>query len=115
MQPDLGNEVTFNSSLKGFIQDKVLRILQEQLEKTAYDHNDAQSRSNKISDTVLKLLTSTNKNFKYIVNCLLMQKADCGLNISGSCYWDNETDGSLTVKHETEQIIGIVNLFACAL
>jgi len=44
-----------------------------------------------------------------------MQKAECGLNISGSCYWDNETDGSLTVKHETDSIIGIVNLFACAL
>jgi hypothetical protein len=44
-----------------------------------------------------------------------MQKAECGLNISGSCYWDNDTDGSLTVKHETESLITIVNIFGCAL
>ena len=63
----------------------------------------------------MKWFTNSNKNFKFIVNCIIMQKAECGLNISGSCYWDNETDGSLTVKHETDSLIAIVNVFACAL
>jgi len=63
----------------------------------------------------LKWLTNNNKNFKFIVNCIIMQKAECGLNISGSCYWDNDTDGSLTVKHETDSMIAIANVFACAL
>lgn len=80
-----------------------------------YDHNEAQNLTSQISDLVIKWLTNANKNFKYIVNCLIMQKAECGLNISGSCYWDNDTDGSLTVKHETESMIAIVNVFACAL
>jgi len=40
-----------------------------------------------ICDSILKYLTGLNKNFKFIVNCMIMQKADCGLSISGSCYW----------------------------
>lgn len=80
-----------------------------------YEHNEAQNLTNKISDQVLKWLTLQNKNFKFIVNCLLMQKAECGLNISGSCYWDNDTDGSITVKHESDSVVAIVNIFACAL
>jgi dynein light chain Tctex-type 1 len=37
-----------------------------------YEHNEAQNLTNKISDQVLKWLTLQNKNFKFIVNCLLM-------------------------------------------
>ena len=80
-----------------------------------YEHNEAQNLTNRSSDIILKWLTNNNKNFKFIVNCIIMQKAECGLNISGSCYWDNDTDGSLTVKHETDSMIAIANVFACAL
>ncbi|CAK59846.1 unnamed protein product (macronuclear) [Paramecium tetraurelia] len=106
---------SFNGPLKNDVQKFVQSTLQKELDKITYDHNDAQLKSNKICDSILKHLTTQNKNFKFIVNCLLMQKAECGLNISGSCFWDNDTDGSLTIKHETEAIIGIVNVFACAL
>lgn len=44
-----------------------------------------------------------------------MQKADCGVNISGSCYWDNDVDGNVTIKWENTTLIAIVNIFACGL
>ena len=44
-----------------------------------------------------------------------MQKADCGLNLSGSCFWDNEVDGTVTVKWDSPSLICIVNIFGCAL
>jgi hypothetical protein len=44
-----------------------------------------------------------------------MQKADCGLNISGSCYWDNDTDGTVTVKWDSQTLTCIVNVFGCGL
>ena len=56
-----------------------------------------------------------NKNFKFIANCIIMQKADCGLNISGSCFWDNEVDGTVTVKWDAPTLICIVNVFGCSL
>ena len=56
-----------------------------------------------------------NKNFKFITNCIIMQKADCGLNLSGSCYWDNEVDGTVTVKWDSPSLVCVVNVFGCAL
>lgn len=64
---------------------------------------------------ILKAITSVNKNFKFITNCIIMQKADCGLNLSGSCYWDNEVDGTVTVKWDSASLICVVNVFGCAL
>ena len=64
---------------------------------------------------ILKAITSTNKNFKFITNCIIMQKADCGLNLSGSCFWDNDVDGTVTVKWDSSSLICVVNVFGCAL
>lgn len=107
-------EVVFNN-LKGQINEKVLEIIKERLERKSYNSNDAQTWTNLLCETVLKYLTDLNKNFKFIVNCMIMQKSDAGLNISGSCYWDNEVDGNLVVKFETTHLICIVNIFGCAL
>ena len=46
---------------------------------------------------------------------MIMQKSDAGLNISGSCYWDNEVDGNLTIKWENPSLICIINIFGCGL
>lgn len=64
---------------------------------------------------ILKSITNVNKNFKFITNCIIMQKADCGLNLSGSCFWDNEVDGTVTVKWDSPSLICVVNVFGCAL
>ena len=64
---------------------------------------------------ILKALTAVNRNFKFIVNCIIMQKADCGLNISGSCYWDNEVDGTVTVKYDNNSMVAVINVFGCGL
>ncbi|EAR85130.1 dynein light chain tctex-type 1 protein (macronuclear) [Tetrahymena thermophila SB210] len=107
-------EVIFNN-LKNQINDKALQIIKEKIDKKSYNSNDAQRWTNQLCDDVLKFLTTLNKNFKFIVNCMIMQKSDAGLHISGSCYWDNEIDGSLVVKYETNSIVCIMNIFGCAL
>ena len=107
-------EVIFNN-LKPQINDKVLAIIKERLDKKLYNSNDAQTWSNLLCEQVLKFLTDLNKNFKFIVNCMIMQKSDAGLSISGSCYWDNEVDGNLVIKLETTNLICVMNIFGCAL
>ena len=56
-----------------------------------------------------------NKNFKFIVNTIIMQKAECGLNVSGSCFWDNDIDGNVTIKWESANIVCIANVYGCGL
>ena len=44
-----------------------------------------------------------------------MQKADCGLNIFGFRFWDNEVDETVTIKWDDPTLIRIVNVFGCSL
>ena len=104
------------------VQEDVNRVISQLLESKNYNVNDAQTWTNQICDEVvvyllkiLKVITAKNKNFKFITNCIIMQKADCGLNLSGSCFWDNEVDGTVTVKWDSPSLICIVNVFGCAL
>eukprot|EP00919_Chromeraceae_sp_WS-2016_P001179 GHVR01003006.1.p1 GENE.GHVR01003006.1~~GHVR01003006.1.p1 ORF type:complete len:113 (+),score=5.39 GHVR01003006.1:1661-1999(+) len=108
------NETVFNN-IRSFVQKEVNKVITDHLEKKNYNVNEAQVWTNQICDDVLKSITTVNKNFKFIANCIIMQKADCGLNLSGSCFWDNEVDGTVTVKWDSPSLICIVNVFGCAL
>ena len=59
--------------------------------------------------------TALNKPFKYIVTCVIMQKNGAGLHTSSSCYWDNSTDGSRTVRWENKSMYCIATVFGVAI
>lgn len=44
-----------------------------------------------------------------------MQKVGAGLHSASSCFWDNMTDGSCTVKWENKTIYVIVTVFGLAI
>lgn len=37
-----------------------------------------------------------------------------GMDVAGLCYWDQEMDGSVTVKWDNKNMTCIVNIFGCA-
>ncbi|CAD8162054.1 unnamed protein product [Paramecium pentaurelia] len=108
-------EDSFNNLLKAEVTKLAQGIIDQELKQYQYNNiDDAQRKSNIICEIILnKLKDLNNKHFKFIVNCLIIQKADCGINLSVSCYWDNTTDGSVAVRQESENAVGIVNIFAC--
>lgn len=59
------------------------------------------------------LLIINNKLFA--VTCTIMQKNGAGLHTASSCYWDNVTDGSCTVRWENKTMYCIVSVFGLAL
>ncbi|CAD7694751.1 unnamed protein product [Ostreobium quekettii] len=62
----------------------------------------------------IKKLAGLNKPFKYIVTCIIMQKNGAGLHTAASCYWDNSTDGSRTVRWENKTLYCICTVFGVA-
>ena len=64
---------------------------------------------------VITKLSSTNKNFKYITNCILLPKGGLGLDMGGLCSWDAEMDGSVTVKWDSEGIVCILNVYGISI
>ncbi|KAF5831782.1 Tctex-1, partial [Dunaliella salina] len=66
-------------------------------------------------ENCIKKLGNLKKPFKYVVTCIIMQKNGAGLHTAASCWWDNTTDGSKTVRWENKSICCImtVNLPSC--
>ena len=110
----MSNEVSFQN-VKESIEQKARQIIDKHLQKRSYTINDAKEWTNTISKECVNSLTEISKNFKYMVNCIIMQKSDCGLNVSGSCYWDNESDGNVCISWDSPSMICVVNIFGVAL
>lgn len=51
----------------------------------------------------------------FVVTCMIMQKNGAGLHTASSCYWNNDTDGSCTVRWENKTMYCIVSVFGLAI
>ncbi|XP_051912338.1 dynein light chain Tctex-type-like [Hippocampus zosterae] len=111
---DYANETNF-ANIKAWVNREATKLIEEEVASKTYSVTEGQIWATTICEKILKFLAAHNKNFKFIVNSLVMQKADCGLNISGSCYWDNEVDGSVTIRLDYASFVSITNIFACAI
>uniref|UniRef100_A0A0X3PQ82 Dynein light chain Tctex-type 1 n=1 Tax=Schistocephalus solidus TaxID=70667 RepID=A0A0X3PQ82_SCHSO len=114
-----------------FIVDEVANIVKENIENTVgsstYVHSKVNQWTSTIIEQVLNQLTKLGKPFKYIgniqvllsnsmlVTCVIMQKCGAGLHTASSCYWDNTTDGSCTVRWENKSMYFIVTVFGLAI
>jgi len=85
-----------------FVVDEVSNVIKESIEATIGSQSYQQAKINtwtsNIVEAILNSLTKLNKPFKYIVSCVIMQKNGAGLHTASSCFWDNTTDGSCTVR-----------------
>ncbi len=63
----------------------------------------------------MNYISNKNKNFKYVVKCLILRKGDCGLNISGACYWDEQHDGEYHRNFDYETFAVIIYVYGLAL
>ncbi|CAK86181.1 unnamed protein product (macronuclear) [Paramecium tetraurelia] len=112
---NLEKKDSFDYLLKEEVTKISQGILDQEIKIYQYDNlSNAQKKSNTICDTILIKLKdlNNNKQFKFIVSCLILQKADYIINLSASCYWDNNTDGSVAIRQESENTVAIVNIFA---
>eukprot|EP00741_Cyanophora_paradoxa_P021739 tig00000241_g20982.t1 len=102
-----------------FVVDDVNTVIKEAIESVlqnaVYHHNKVSQWTSNIVEGCLKRLTAMNKPFKYIVTCIIMQKNGAGLHTASSCYWDNTTDGSCTVRWENKTTYCIATVFGLAI
>ena len=89
----------------------------------------------KVSNECVQKMLSTNFNIKeinpillmsaisdvipisvcFLVTCVVVQKNGAGVHTSSSCFWDNSTDGSCTVRWENKTMYCIVSVFGLAI
>ncbi|KAL0091856.1 Tctex-1, partial [Phycomyces blakesleeanus] len=80
-----------------FNSEEVTAIIKETMESVLLDvdyaHGKVPSWNSTIIDNCLKKLKDMNKNYKYVVTCVIMQKNGAGFYAGSSVYWDNLHDG----------------------
>ncbi|XP_065650022.1 dynein light chain Tctex-type 1-like [Hydra vulgaris] len=108
-----------NTEEASFVVEEVSNIIKESIEGAiggnAYQHNKVNQWTSSVVEQCLNQLTKLGKPFKYIVTCVIMQKNGAGLHTASSCYWDNGSDGSCTVRWENKTMYCIVSVFGFAI
>ncbi|CAO1406972.1 unnamed protein product [Diamesa serratosioi] len=124
-----------------FVVDDVSKTIKEAIENTiggnAYQHDKVNTWTGQVVETCLSVLTKQQKPYKYIgkqmnsflqcteidyyyylkclVTAMIMQKNGAGLHTASSCFWNNDTDGSCTVRWENKTMYCIVSVFGLAI
>ncbi|XP_026700347.1 dynein light chain Tctex-type 1 [Athene cunicularia] len=105
--------------LTSFVVDEVSGIIKEAIESAiggnAYQHSKVNQWTTSVVEQTLSQLTKLGKPFKYIVTCVIMQKNGAGLHTASSCFWDNSSDGTCTVRWENKTMYCIVSAFGLAI
>ena len=102
------------ASIKEELTHVLDEIIHKHLNDQQYSQKDAQAWCNAITDEVIKTLHSQQRGFKFICNGTIFQKGDASLHFSSTCLWNPNTDGSITVKYENEQMHCFICLFGIA-
>ncbi|XP_065129412.1 dynein light chain Tctex-type 1 isoform X1 [Paramisgurnus dabryanus] len=102
-----------------FVVDEVSSIVKDSIEGAIggniYQQNRVSMWTSNVVEQCLSQLSKLGKPFKYIVTCIIVQKNGAGLQSASSCFWDNTTDGSCTVRWENKSIYCIVSVFGLAI
>jgi dynein light chain Tctex-type 1 len=68
-----------------------------------------------VIEQAMQRLKDQQQPFKYIVTCVIMQKNGAGMHLATSCYWDNTSDGSATLKWDNKTLYCIATVFGLAI
>merc|ERR1719375_925658 len=102
-----------------FVQEDVVGVIKESvdhvLSSASYSHTKVKQQTSNVIEHCIKKLKDLNKAFKYIVTAVLMQKNGAGLHTATSCFWDNTTDGSATLRWENKSMYCIVTVFGLSI
>jgi dynein light chain Tctex-type 1 len=90
------------------------QAIQSSLQNQVYDHASVNKWSSEILETTLRTLCERFPAYKFVSQCLILQKAGGGLHVSSSCYWDSNSDGMVTVRWENESMHCIVSIYGLA-
>lgn len=98
-----------------FNTEEVAKIIKEALERIIGNKEYDQSKISRWTadsvDQILTELTNLDRPFKYIVQTIILEKTGGGFHTASSCYWNNTTDGSCTLRWENKYLYTIVSVY----
>ncbi|CAD7937200.1 unnamed protein product [Amoebophrya sp. A120] len=69
------------------------RVVHETLQDSVYDQEKVNEWCETIVDSSLRGLNDLRRPYKYVVTCVIVEKAESGTHTAATAFWDQENDG----------------------
>ncbi|KAH9600210.1 Tctex-1 [Trypanosoma melophagium] len=101
-------DVAINSDM---IQEEVTGVLRHKFAQESWNPRKVDAWVDDVIEVVLRNLAELRKPFKYIVNCVVMQRTGAGISTGFISLWDNTLDGVVHVPFENDSLHCLVTVF----
>ena len=104
-----------------FVSHKVEKIAEQAMSQVVGGENITYAKEKvndwwrQIIDSCLKELAKLEKDFKYVVTCIITQKNGWGLQTAATAHWKTNMDGLIGVQIKTPTFYCIVTIFAVSI
>jgi hypothetical protein len=63
---------------------------------------------------ILDNLQQMSESFKYVVTVVMLQRTNTGFHLFSTCFWDQSSDGTVTVQWENKSMHCVVTVYGIA-
>eukprot|EP00923_Selenidium_pygospionis_P032180 GHVN01056838.1.p1 GENE.GHVN01056838.1~~GHVN01056838.1.p1 ORF type:complete len:118 (-),score=9.83 GHVN01056838.1:198-551(-) len=96
------------------VHSEVKNTLEHVLGSANYDAAEVPQWVETITNGVLERLQNMCDGYKYIVSVVVLQRSRGGFHLFSTCYWDQQTDGTITVRYDSKALHCIVTVYGLA-
>jgi hypothetical protein len=101
--------------IETYAKKLINEVINQTIGEKQFDFKESRNWSNTITQKILQNLTKHNKNFKYLLQCLITSKESSSVTVSREVYWDSELDGESSIAWENDGVLCIINLYVLAI
>lgn len=85
------------------VESLVLDTIESVLKDKAFNDSLVSTWIDEICSKLSKELIESNKPFKYVISCAIMQKNGAGVHLGHSCHWDAVNDNTVVTRWPSEK------------
>jgi len=82
---------------EGFVRNAVNEAVSDTIGDSVYLHEATTQWTNSIVESLVRKFVNIDRDNKYIVSCMIVQKSDAGMRSATSCFWNAQTDSGHSV------------------
>ena len=97
------------------VSQTVKTVILDVLQGKVYQQSKVQEWIDRINSGLIDQLKKLNENFKLISSCMISEQVGCGLTSTSVSFWDEKTDGCVTVKWTNSSVQTVVTVYGTAL
>eukprot|EP01053_Blabericola_migrator_P005077 Blabericola_migrator_1__5076@NODE_2629_length_2514_cov_84_416428_g1649_i0_p4_GENE_NODE_2629_length_2514_cov_84_416428_g1649_i0NODE_2629_length_2514_cov_84_416428_g1649_i0_p4_ORF_typecomplete_len115_score15_92Tctex1/PF03645_13/1_3e24NARP1/PF12569_8/0_039_NODE_2629_length_2514_cov_84_416428_g1649_i06771021 len=111
---DYNETVSFHKLSEG-LRKEMHQIVKDTLTDKAYESTHVPMWVDVITTQIIDKLTKRSDALKYVVSVVILEKKNGGFHLFSTCYWDQDCDGTITVRWDNPTMHCVVSVFGLSI